>query len=297
MVFGVLQEDLLFPYERRVLETDDFVLFHFQAPIQSIVAATCHGLFVDVKHDDNHALHLFNLVMWVEELEESVVVAQTRMSSLTEECYQEAFVVFFKTIERDAELVNTFLSRLEMIMMDFFIAQRNGLLYALVHLLGSVEGKETFLRLLRGCKIHYMRSVIRISRLVTSTLTEQETFNSVCGRIDSLKSLEEARQFFDGIVMLYPGVTKWVSIFDFFNLHWQASWWKKDDVLSMIIPALSKNVNWYEHDGTSNTVGCLNRVTGLLMNKNLVLEIRNMFVQVVRKLLEKTVGMFCSHMF
>jgi hypothetical protein len=73
-----------------------------------------------------------------------------------------------------------------MIMIDFSEAQHNGLLEALVNLLSDCDGESIFNRLICGCKVHYMRSVMRVAKLVTDTIEEQNLFINVCRRIETI---------------------------------------------------------------------------------------------------------------
>jgi hypothetical protein len=57
----------------------------------------------------------------------------------------------------------------------------------------------------------------------------------------------------------------------------------------LLVQAASKNVNWDDHDGTTNAVESQNRVTGLIQNDNLALETRLLFNQ-DRKALDKAMG-------
>jgi hypothetical protein len=176
----VLKIDLLFPYERMIKEDDDIAIVHFQSPIQSIIAVDALALFVDVKHDTNHSLHTMNFVVFSELVQETVVVARTRISVLTQAAYKKAF--------------SAYINRLEMIMADFSEAQQNGISAAFISLF-STQGIKMFQKLTHGCSVHWMRSVKRVAKLVTSTEEEQTAFEHVCKKIQKLIVYNMRRNF------------------------------------------------------------------------------------------------------
>lgn len=203
-------EDLLFPWVRSSGNSLLFEMGHLQTPIASIVAADSSVLFIDVKHDKLHDLHMVNFVVYSESLQETIRVASTRTTALTERAYTECFVLFFEAIDLDAKPLNEYIDGLETIMMDFSEAQQNGLKAVIIRLVG-VGGGEIFDRLFRGCHIHYMRSVHRVAKLVTRSEQEQHVFHTVCNNITALETQEAVQTFFDLLLNMYPGAEPWVS--------------------------------------------------------------------------------------
>lgn len=78
---------------------------------------------------------------------------------------------------------------LKMILVDFDDAQANGLKRAI--------GEATAEKLLRGCQVHWARSLQRVAKLVTKSKEELDIFLSLGKQIPKLDSCDEVKKMFE----------------------------------------------------------------------------------------------------
>ena len=151
-------------------------------------------------------------------------------------------------------------------MVDFDQAEYNGF--------KSVIGAELCENILRGCTVHWKRSVNRVSDIVTKNKEEHKIFRYIGHTIQELTNQTVVKLAFDVLCGkknvaeakdLLPSDTAAASNQQT-NFHWSRSahwvrWWSRERILKMFCKAytLRDNEEWDATPNTSNAVESLNR--------------------------------------
>jgi hypothetical protein len=210
-----LNETIL-PYARVYYQRGDEVNIHLQSPLMSHIAAQAKYIVTDTKHMEDGFLHT-SIVVWDEQLEVSVAVARMRHTRQTEQTFSDFFNNFFETLQEDGVNTKEWFNRLEGSLFDFSTAEAYGYLDALVQWLGAEEGRLKFDETIKGCQVHWLRSVKHAAKLVCSTEKDLRTFETMAASMPfCMKDKVSALIWFNMILQVYPGLKKW------------ADWWTHD---------------------------------------------------------------------
>eukprot|EP00112_Aurelia_sp_Birch-Aquarium-sp1_P003871 Seg1437.4 transcript_id=Seg1437.4/GoldUCD/mRNA.D3Y31 product="ATP-dependent helicase SGS1" protein_id=Seg1437.4/GoldUCD/D3Y31 len=151
---------------------------------------------------------------------------------------------------------------LELILVDFDDAQANGLKEAL--------GAEKCGNVLRGCHVHWTRSLDRVSKLATRSQEERDLFINIGRMIPNVRSKDTVIQLFDVLggkspVSTVPDLES-VANPSISTKHWSqlrcwVKWWCRPNHLQMFTRAYSllSDDLWKSGPRTTNPVESMNR--------------------------------------
>lgn len=238
----------------------------FMAPFQSSLLSKALDIFVDITYTGNDFFpYLLNMVTFNEQTCVYNAVARVLCSRQDGESYASSIrTIFVKVTKEHSKFRNG--QHLRSILVDFDDAQYNGFRDCLV--------EELTKKVLRGCSVHWMRSVNRVCKLVCKGEKEEEIFKILASKIKD----EENK---DNVILLFQilsgekGIEK-ASIFlpdsltstssSLSNKHWKklkywAKWWCRLNHLAMFTRAYKEmtDKDWDEGPKTTNPVEALNR--------------------------------------
>lgn len=238
----------------------------FMAPFQASLLSKALDIFVDITYTGNDFFpYLLNMVTFNEQTCVYNAVARVLCSRQDGESYASSIrTIFGKVTKEHSKFRNG--QHLRSILVDFDDAQYNGFRDCLV--------EELTKKVLRGCSVHWMRSVNRVCKLVCKGEKEEEIFKILASKIKD----EENK---DNVILLFQilsgekGIEK-ASIFlpdsltstssSLSNKHWKklkywAKWWCRLNHLAMFTRAYKEmtDKDWDEGPKTTNPVEALNR--------------------------------------
>ena len=163
---------------------EDGIRFIFtMTPLMAKIAAASEFIQTDVTYDESRDYpYLFNAVAFDEITMEYTIIARVRLSQQTAEAYALSFkkvIAKCKAACPEFEIGTTLLG----IMIDWSDAEIKGLHMAV--------GKKQAEELLKGCKVHWLRSCKRVADRISSSPNKQlekRVFLDICGKIKSLDS-------------------------------------------------------------------------------------------------------------
>ena len=172
---------------------------------------------------------------------------------------------------------------LRKILLDFDDAEYNGLT--------RVLGKDITEKLLRGCSVHWMRSVNKVAKLVCQSRDEENTFKTLARIVEDATRKVDFMEIFDilsgkkDLKNATPYVPENLKHLcrendDVSNDGWKklkhwANWWTRSRHLQMFTKAYtSRDVeDWEETSNTTNPVDSINRQSFQSRNNlNVILE-------------------------
>lgn len=160
--------------------------------------------------------YLCSSVLYFRELRKLALVFQAVLGGLTEMHFMQYFLAFFTAYKIDFDTEVGFLGML----MDFSAAQRKGFLQAYrQYTFGRTDG----LKYLKGCYMHWMQSVQRVSSNHTIVQPSQrKKFLQTVYRLRTTSNQSDFDNAKDTILQSFPILKKWLS------------WWTDHAVQSMI---------------------------------------------------------------
>ena len=238
----------------------------FMAPFQSTLLSTAEDLFMDVTYTGNDFFpYLLNVVSFNDETCVYNAVARVLCSRQDSETYAKSITTIFQKVTVDhARFANG--KNLRSILVDFDDGQYKGLQQCL--------GEDLSLKVIRGCTVHWQRSVNRVCKLVCRNDTEVRIFKALASKIEDesqkenvlllfnvlsgTRQLQEARQL---VVKDLFSEFDTVHNKDWIKLkHW-SKWWCRVNHLTMFTRAFKEmdDKDWKQGPSTTNPVESLNR--------------------------------------
>ena len=238
----------------------------FMAPFQSTLLSTAEDLFMDVTYTGNDFFpYLLNVVSFNDETCVYNAVARVLCSRQDSETYAKSITTIFQKVTVDhARFANG--KNLRSILVDFDDGQYKGLQQCL--------GEDLSLKVIRGCTVHWQRSVNRVCKLVCRNDTEVRIFKALASKIEDesqkenvlllfnvlsgTRQLQEARKL---VVKDLFSEFDTVHNKDWIKLkHW-SKWWCRVNHLTMFTRAFKEmdDKDWKQGPSTTNPVESLNR--------------------------------------
>ena len=255
----------------------------FMSPYQCILLGEAEELFSDITFTGNDDFpYLLNLVVFNKE----TLCYQAVSRVLCDKQDGESYGLSFHEVFKQATKINPNFDNgktLRQIVVDFDDAEYNGFT--------QVLGKDITEKLLRGCSVHWMRSVNKVAKLVCQSRDEETIFKTLARRVEDATKKEDVMEIFDilsgkkPLKNATPYVTENLKQFckennDVSNDGWKklkhwANWWTRSRHLQMFTKAYtSRDVDdWEETSNTTNPVESINRQSFKSRNNlNVILE-------------------------
>ena len=203
----------------------------------------------DITYDENTEYrYLLNVAAFNEVLMQWMVVARICLDKENSEAYRIAFQKVFSTCTSKCPSFSPSNS-LKGIVIDWSKAEMNGIKLAIV--------EEVAERLLRGCRVHWIRSCQRVSERVsksTDKTKEKVIFRKISSAITVLSDRQDIIRCFKALcgeesalslTDTVPGLTEEEATFVDYNCDWTAvkhwaSWWIQPHHLRMLCGPCSK---------------------------------------------------------
>ena len=246
--------------------TPDRKYAFFMLPFQSTLLSKAEDLFVDVTCTANDFFpYLLNVVTFNEQTCVYNAVARVLCSRQDGETYAKSITTIFNKVTLDqAYFANG--AKLRSILVDFDDAQYKGLKECL--------GEELAKKVIRGCSVHWQRSVNRVCKLVCQSDDETRIFKNLARKIEEERDKEKVYLIFD----VLSGSRKLEDAKHFIECdlstelekvnnqswtkpkHW-GKWWCRLNHLAMFTRAFKEmdEKDWEEGPCTTNPVEALNR--------------------------------------
>ena len=156
------------PYLRAVGTEDGVKYIVKMSPLMCDVLCNADFLEADVTYNENTEYkYLFNLAAFNSATMEWMVVARIRMTSECAEAYKFAFEKIF-SLCRNRHPKFVVHETIKGIVIDWSAAEMKGLKLAI--------GDDQANKLLRGCRVHWIRSCQRVSDKICKSSTEKKVF-------------------------------------------------------------------------------------------------------------------------
>ena len=200
----------------------DAFIITFRAPeMSSFVDMKLFPVITDVtfkavKNSGEHKRYLCSSTLYFSSIRRHALVFQAIIGGLNEMYFHQYFLAFFTAYKVDFISEDNFLGMI----MDFSAAQRKGFLSAYKM---YTYGREDGLKYLKGCYMHWMKSVQLVSS--NGNLVRQEDRDDFLRLVYSIRTTENGSVFNstrDEIIVKYPGLSRWIK------------WWLRPQVSSMI---------------------------------------------------------------
>ncbi|XP_068726506.1 uncharacterized protein [Montipora capricornis] len=255
----------------------------FMSPYQCKLLGEAEELFSDITFTGNDDFpYLLNLVSFNTE----TLCYQAVSRVLCDKQDGESYGLSFNEVFKQATKVNANFNHgqsLRQIVVDFDDAEYNGFT--------RVLGKDITEKLLRGCSVHWKRSVNKVAKLVCLSRDEETIFKTLAGKVEDASRKEDVMEIFDilsgkkGLMNAIPHVPEnlkhlckaptEVSNDGWRKLkHW-ANWWTRLRHLKMFTKAFTSRdaEDWEETSDTTNPVESINRQSFKSKNNlNVILE-------------------------
>lgn len=244
--------------------TPDRKYAFFMSPFQSTLLSKAEDLFVDVTYTGNNFFpYLLNVVTFNDQT--CVYNAVTRVLCSKQDGDAKSISTIFNKVTRDHAYFSNG-AKLRCILLTFADAQYKGLKECL--------GERLANKVIRGCSVHWQRSVNRVCKLVCQSDKETQIFKSLARKIEEepdkdnvylifdvpsgSRKLENAKHFIESDLsskLDKHGNQSWTKL-----NHW-SKWWCRLNHLAMFTRAFKEMAekHWKEGPCTTNPVEALNR--------------------------------------
>ena len=240
------------PYIRKAGFVEGMKYLLVMSPLMSTTLASSPFIETDITYIETKEYpYLFNATAFDRITMHWMVVCRVRITKQTKEAYAFCFRLIFDQCKKDNPEFNVEKTLLGVVI-DWNDAEAEGLRLAV--------GKETANVLLKGCKVHWIRSYQRVAEKVCKhqhpeiRTVEKEAFNLVAAAIQKVHTQQHVFQLFQCLCgkldigrlqNIIPGLTathiatvtensKWEGA-----VHW-VNWWIRPAHLSMLSQALPK---------------------------------------------------------
>ena len=161
----------------------------FMSPFQSSLLSKAEDIFMDVTYTGNDVFpYLLNIVTLNEQTCVYNAVARVLCSKQDSETYANSITSIFNKVSSDhAHFANGV--NLRSILVDFDDAQYKGLKQCL--------GEELARKVIRGCSVHWQRSVNRVCKLVCQSEAESRIFKTLALKIEQETDKENVYLIFN----------------------------------------------------------------------------------------------------
>jgi hypothetical protein len=235
------------------------------APFQQEQLSQATHMFVDVTYTGNTMFpYLLNMVTFNERILHYNAVARVLCNKQDGESYATSIKTVFDFVSKKYTKFENG-KNLKEILVDFDDAQANGFRKAM--------GEEVANKVLRGCKVHWLRSVQRVSKMVTKNQEEAALFERIAKKATTVrekkdvyaifdilcckKSLNSNESFLEDIPLRLKctDTTSWKKL-----THW-TKWWTRQNHLRMFTYAFTNldEEEWRDGPETTNPVESINR--------------------------------------
>ena len=255
----------------------------FMSPYQCKLLGEAEELFSDITFTGNDDFpYLLNLVVFNKETLCYQAVSRVLCDKQDGESYGLSFHEVFKQVTKINPNFDNGKS-LRQIVVDFDDAEYNGFT--------RVLGKCITEKLLRGCSVHWMRSVNKVAKIVCQSRDEETIFKTLARKVEDATRKEDVMEIFEILSgkKELKNATSYVSenlkhlckeTNDVSNDGWKklkhwANWWTRSRHLQMFTKAYtSRDVeDWEETLNTTNPVESINRQSFKSRNNlNVILE-------------------------
>ena len=236
----------------------------FMSPFQSSILNKAEDLFMDVTYTGNDVSpYLLNIVTFNEQTYMYNVVARVVCSRQDSKTYANS--IKFNKVSRDhAHFKNGI--NLRSLLVDFDDAQYKGLKQCI--------GEELARKVIRGCSVHWQRSVNRVYKLVCQSEAESRIFKSLTLKIEQetdkenvyliFNALSGSRKLQDAKTLIDTDLSSSLDKVDNRNWkklkHW-SRWWCRLNRLAMFTRTFKemKDKDYEQGPCTTNPVESLNR--------------------------------------
>ena len=258
----------------------------FLAPYQAELLKDTKELYVDVTYTSNTGFpYLLNMVGFNEDTMAYNAVARVLLNRQDGDAYATAISEVFNNVTKIHPSFNNG-QNLQQIMVDFDQAQYNGFERSM--------GATITSKVLRGCSVHWKRSVNRVSDIVTKSRDEHDIFRALGHALQDLTEQSDVRMIFD-VLCGKRGTAEakhflpshFSEICDVVtNSHWSKSqhwvrWWSRERILRMFSKAfkLRDNEEWDASASTNNPVESLNRQSIGEGSSNISVLMKNIYLE------------------
>ncbi|XP_078371074.1 uncharacterized protein LOC144654724 [Oculina patagonica] len=228
--------------------------------------------------------YLLNVVAFNHLTMEYMICGRANLDRLTAEAYQVAFSGIFKAVGKYYPQFDP-KDCLQAVIVDYSDAQVQGLI--------QTVGQNKAFSVLKGCQLHWMRSVLRVSSRVCQSEDEQFVFKAIGRAIPLAETEEDVLKMLDVLcgrakVSELDGIVKFedVSSSAIINTHWNRAecwcqWWMQERHLKLLCEATT-DMNatvWDTTPFTTNAVESKNRlsVPSSKGSSNLLLQLEHQY--------------------
>ena len=259
----------------------------FMSPYQARLFAKAEELFTDITYTGNEDFpYMLNMVVFNPTTMHYQAVARVLCDKQDGESYATSFQEVFNKVTKYYPNFRKGQS-LKQILVDFDDAEYNGLV--------KVLGKDFAEKVIRGCSVHWMRSVNRVAKIVC-TSSEEESVLKYLGKIiqesqekdavlkifevmSGKEDIASASEYLSGQLADKRG-NKEISNTSWKKLkHW-ANWWTSTRHLQMFTKAyaIQETNSWENLSNTTNPVESINRQSFKSKN-NLHVILENIYME------------------
>ena len=241
------------------------------SPLMCKILSTAEFLQTDITYNENSEYpYLFNAVVFNEVTLEWMVVARVWLNNQSEQGYRLAFKKMFDHCKEKYPAFGLGKS-LSAVIVDWSDAEINGLKTAI--------GDKLAMSLLRGCKVHWIRSCQRVADRVASPNnkdSEKKIFLQIARKIQYVKSAVDTIACFETLcgvrtiaqlqeklsdICSKEEANTTDSIKDWSNAKNWAQWWTRSTHLKMLCVAFTELEGdiWIKSPATTNAAERKNR--------------------------------------
>lgn len=260
----------------------------FMSLYQAKLLAEAEELFTDITYTGNEDFpYMLNMVVFNSTNMHYQAVARVLCDKQNGESYATSFQEVFDQVTRCYPNFKKGHS-LTQILVDFDDAEYNGLV--------KVVGKDFAEKVIRGCSVHWMKSVNRVAKIVCTSDDEESVFKYLGKIVQEVAERDMVIKIFDvmsgkidissALEYLPEDITDKFKKTDISKVSWKklkhwANWSTSTGHLQMFTKAYAirqEEDNWNELSNTTNPVKSINRQSFESKN-NLNVIIENMYME------------------
>ena len=259
----------------------------FMSPYQTKLFAEAEELFADVTFRGNEDFpYLLNMVVFNPTTLHYQAVARVLCDKQDGESHATSYREVFDKVTREYPNFKKG-HTLKQILVDFDDAEYNGLV--------EVLGMDFAQKVIRGCSVHWMRSVNRVAKMVCASRDEESVFKYIGKIIQETQDKDTVIEMFDVLSgkkdvkeateHLPDAMAEKCVHNNVTNTHWKklkhwANWWTSTRHLQMFTKAftIQEPENWEGLSKTTNPVESINRQTFKSKN-NLHVILENIYME------------------